>query len=970
MPLFLLLAAPGSTYRRACSLTRLACTLLHPTSRRYSFAPSTIAPCLDSQWPSKSRCGKSERPAALRNPRLDALCTSRVFHATPSLNDEEISEDSTDASLAPLTIEEDAETVEEAAENAESHTQVYRGKAAQASRLRRKAQRQSRPATVLAALDVRSKDMYVIAPPGKKDLSYVSLLEHGGVNRVDEEPQNPQLKEGESQQDDPISLYSILARYIRHHAALPRIETDFEFTPEELDLLTSRNYRPDSVKNWALCLAEPNSRVAAKNLESGPETPPFFLLLLFLRRKTVRVSALPIIMAHVQSQLKDQPIVWDNLKILIIRLTRHARLSWPESMPWIASLFTAEAARLFDRQANAESAHGSLAELTRFCNTFLALLSLPASLNPIQSAKFQEEAQFTVLQYMATCPQAIVVTDLGFRAVARNQLAHAKTKQEREWAEIKGPSWPPWKENRTAMDEDKSYEFGASRASKIIHRMFEAGYSGNYTTDLTQIYAGWDTDASPTIQTRTSAPRFQDQQSNLPLRRALLWAGRIRTTRTTREAWACFLSHEQSEKRSHETIYHAMFAKLSRGVVERAPARGFQPESNSKDHETRTTHLLPGDMLEVLPDPVSPLHDVFLTEPVPTYKELLRRMQAAGVRPSGRSLAFLLETCPDFETGLEVIELAKYGPDAGIARLAAGNHFPDNTIRSMPAYLFSAFIGLLCRFGQHLRPLFDTLEFCATQEEHQRLFLLDRRYLLDYAHMLLMHYTPRYRPSWIIYLARLVKANHIPLVGNVTRYRMVCKILDRMDELDLEVDDEILSLVCTATAYTLKDIELGRVSPEDARHLLDTSSARLRTLFNELVLANLGSYPAGMATLPIARHIPGPASLHAYVRVLGLLRDYEGLYSFSTWLTKYHVEVTDRAEAQHSGSKLLFRTIVALRDAVDGTETRPGAPADIAQLIRMQMEGVEAWGGWPEQKYVDLYRQGRMKSARPVVGGR
>ncbi|KAF2851142.1 hypothetical protein T440DRAFT_489188 [Plenodomus tracheiphilus IPT5] len=839
----------------------------------------------------------------------------------------------------------------------------------QASRSLRKAQRQSRPATVLAALGSTSKDVYMIAPPGKKDLSYSRLYAPKAREYTQQEPQKPPLEESKTRLREPVSLYSILARYLKHHAAVPLMKAEFQYTPSELDLLTSRGYTSPSVWKWALCLAEPRSHLASEIFRPGVEMAPLFILLLFLRRKNIRASALTVVMKHLEQRVKEEPISWNVFKILVVRLLRHARLVLPESMPWIASLYTVEAARRHDNQTDTTSQPPrTILDLTKFCNTVLMLLSIPTPNYPIHSAKFQEKAQFKILEYMAGCSPAIVVTKLGFQAVARNQLAHPKTQQEREWAELKGASWPPWKENRTAMDEEKGYEFGASRASKILHRMFEAGYSGGYLEDLAQIYAGWDTDSSPTIQTRTLGPGFRTSPKDVPHLRALLGAARIRTTRTRREAWACFLSHELSDESSHEELYHAMFEKLHRATAERAPPRGFHSDLEPME-EAQATNLMPGDMLEVLPDPVSPLHYVFLSEPVPTYKELLRRMRASGVQPSRRLLAFLLETCPDFETGLGIVDMVRDGRGHALGRLVAGIHLDDQIVQSMPGYLFAAFIRLLCRFGRYERPHADQLALHPPREHRFRLSL-DRQYLLEYAYMLLMHYKPRYRPCWTNYIQKLVRHRSAQLAGNVSRYKIVCGVMERMEQLDLDMDDETFLLVCTATIYAVQSVDQGLASLDEERYILTTGSARLRTLFNGLVLASLDSQPIGTDALHIPVHIPGPAQLHAYARALGVLRDYEGLYSFSTWLMKHHVEVTARAAAQHSGSKLLFRTLVALRVAVDGTEQRPEAPADIAQLIRAQVERVEEWGGWPAREYVDMYNQGHLKSSVSVVGGR
>ena len=843
------------------------------------------------------------------------------------------------------------------------------------SRSLRKARRQSRPAAILSALDGAAKDMYWLDSPGTIDLSYRSPRRLDARKRQ----QSSQPMAAERVQDplpEPVSLYSILARYLAHQRAAPPMDADFGWTQWELGLLASRGYTPESVRKWALCLVEPDSKAAAQLFHARTDVPPLFLLLMFLRRKQIRVAALAAVLKHVEYRAKAEPISWNDFKILVVRLLRHARMVWPESMPWIAVLFTAEAAQLHnDKNGVVPPLPGLLLDITRICNTVLSLLSLPTACHPILYATFQEKAQFQVLQYMASCSPAIAVTRIGFQAVARNQLAHPKSQQEREWAELKGPGWPPWKENRTAMDEDKAYEFGASRASRILHRMYEAGYGGGLWEDIAQLYAGWDTDFSPTIQTRTTGPGLRTLQNDLPHLRALLWAGRIRTTRTRREAWACFLSHEMSSEPSHQELYLAMFEKLHYSLAARASPRGL-PSESARTGDDQTTMLLPGDALEVLPDPASPLHYVFLSEPIPTYMELLHRMRTSGLRPSRRLLAFLLETCPDFDTGLDVACDADDGPHRPLSRLIAGNHDNEDCIRAMPGFLFAAFIRFLCRFGDFECAYPHGLAL-RTGHEHELRFRTSPQYLLEYAYALLLHYKPRYRPAWTAYIQRLVVSHGAP-TGSISRYKHVCGVVEQMEQVDLDLDDETFLSVCTAALYAVQAAEQGQASLQD-KHFLATASPRLRSLFNHLVTADLDTQhqpptqtpSPTTATTAIPTHTPSPALLHAYVRALDALRDYEGLYSLSSWLARHSEQVTARAEAQHSGCKMLFRTLVALRVAVEGTHERARrAPADVAQLIRAQIAGVEAWGGWPARDYVELYVKGHLRSAGPVVGGR
>ena len=845
----------------------------------------------------------------------------------------------------------------------------------QLARRTRKALRRSRPALVLASINGPARELYVIAPSRKVDLSYRNPRR----NSVDGlERRASDSSKGPAPLPEPVSLYSVLARYLEHHTTPHYAKTtSFQYTQLELDLLRSKAYTTDSLEQWASSLLDPRSRIAAKIFEPGRERPPLFLLLLYLRRKHIRVSALGVIMRHIDDRKKTELIDWETLKLTVTRILRHARQLWPESIPWIASLFATEAARLHDDQDGSKPLSPQmLLDVTHFCNNFLLLLSLPTNQRPVISSMHQQKAQFQVLQHMASRSPAIVVTRLGFRSVARNQLAHAKTAQERGWAELKGPSWPPWKENRTAMDEDKGYEFGASRATKILHRMYEAGYGGRVWEEMAEIYAGWDTDKSPTIQTRTSLPRLSSQYRDETHLRALLWAGRIRTTRTRREAWACFLAHELTGATAHQEIYLAMFEKLSYPTMAKSPHRA-SPLDSDEEFEQPTADMLPGDMKEVLPDPTSPLHYVFLSEPVPTYHQMYHRMRKTFVRPSNRLLAFLLETCPDFNMALDLLNTTQDPFSGGIGHLVAGKHYDDSLVHAIPGYLVTAFIRFLCSFGRFKQPPPREPTFVAP-EQHAYRFKWDRHYLLEYAHALLVHYKPKYRPAWSAYINKLVQQKGSERSGNFVRYSIICKLIEDMDQIDLDIDDELFRLTCTATLYAVQSADQKSRSIEEARNIFLTGSSRLRTLFHNLVGAN-----ADMQTLNNTRnnnstippHVPGPAELHAYVRALGSLRDYEGLYSFSTWLTRHHVEVTARAQAAHSGSKLLFRTLVALRAAVDaglpvGPDQDMRGSAEIAPLIRAQIDSVEEWGGWPAQEYVDMYLKGHLKTSMPGVGGR
>lgn len=917
-----------------------------------SYAPchSLQSPCSLS-LPEPARC--APRPHLCRLERLPTL--SRHYASPSSLAADSQPE------MLPLLLD----ATEESHEPTPFRPQL--------SRNARKTLRPSRPDTILSSIDGPAKDLYVNEFSSRMTSSHTTR--HRPAHQKG--PQALAATSTPLQLPETPSLHSILARHVKHCTALPPPESEFQFSPAELHVLRSKGYRPESVEQWASCLVEPKCNIAARIFDQDAEVPPLFVLLIFLRRRHIRVCALGIIMRHLDRRVQTDHLEWASLKMIVVRLLRHARELWPESMPWITSFLTTQSSRFLDNaKRSSPPSHQTLSDMTRFFNSYLLLLCLPTSFRPLISATYQERAQFQILQYMAAASPPIAVTRLGFRSVARNQLARAKTPREREWAELKGPSWPPWKENRTAMDEDKGYEFGASRASQLLHRMYEAGYSHRMFDKMAQIYAGWDTDTSPTIQTRTTLPRLSSQFSDRSLIRPLLWAARIRTTRTQREAWACFLSHELSGEASHSEIYLAMFEKLHYHSVERVPIQELSPGIDRAPDED-STHLLPGDMKEVLPDPLSSLHYVYLSEPVPAHRELLERMRKTHVKPSSRLLAFLLETYPDFQTCLDLLHMNRQGFDGGIGRILYGTHDNDASVQSIDGYLLTAIVRLLCRYGRFDRPPpWHVADF--SPEEHVHQLKTNRHYLVEYAYTLLIRYRPKYRPAWAVFMEKLLHQRKIPETGHAERYKFICDLFEHIEQIDLDIDDEMFRSACKATIYAAQSVDQGAASFQDMRLLFATGSSRLRTLFNNLVGANadMHSRPEQVAGTVVPPHVPGPAELHAYVRALGTLRDYEGLYSFTTWLTKHRSEVNVRAQAQRGGSDILFRMLVALRLTVSGGGTEMGsqhasnAPEDIALLIKEQIDGVEEWGGWPTQEHVEMYIKLQLKTKSPSAGGR
>lgn len=836
----------------------------------------------------------------------------------------------------------------------------------QLSRSRLKALRKSQPQFVLDAIQGPAADYYHRTPPNKADLSYTSLRQAMHMSPMTHQ-QRKQRFVHPSQETSPVSLYTILANYLREFCVSPWIQYKHPFTNAELRVLQSREYSGQDVKRWASSILEPSSLIGAQILQMAPQTPPMFLILILLRRRHLSTYALSIIMQHLDERTKLGTLDWKTLRIITIRLLRHARMVWPESIPWISSLFTTEASRMCDEMGVAENTSSALrVDVGRFCNSFISLLSLPATLQPVASSRFQEKAQFEVLKFMASQSPPVSVNKAGFRALSRVQLAHAKTPQEREWARLKSTTWPPWKQSQTALDEDKGYQYGASRASKIMHRMFGAGYPPGKFETMVGLYAGWDADLSPTIQTRTSLPHISTYNRDSGRLQSLIWAARVRATRTRREAWACFLAYEASKAPASQDVYQAMFEKLHYPIHAEP-----QSQTHSRDR------IVPGDVREPMPDPTSPLDQIYLSEPMDTLDQLYNRMKSRNVQPTGRISAFLIDTATSFQSGLSRLQSATECHH-GIASLVDGSILRKSVNLDInppvPLFVLAAFIRLLCRFGRFSDTPTAKPKLVPSTQDNLALIQNDSHHRLEYAFSLLVHLRPRYRPAWTAYMKmilifpcqeHLLHSSHNRVQHIKSQYAMIVALLKHMDDIRLELDQDQFKLVCDCFRLIAREAAKGHLTSHEAAHILSTESRRLHAQFNTLVKVNMtlskSTHQDAIAKRPPPMpQIPQPWLLHAYIRALGTFRDFEGLYSLSTWMSTHVQGINEVVKSHHAGPRAWRRTIISLRVALEGLLekdfTSQPAPPELIELIKAQIDAVEEWGGWPTDSDMEDYR--------------
>ncbi|KAF7596447.1 hypothetical protein BBP40_001754 [Aspergillus hancockii] len=539
----------------------------------------------------------------------------------------------------------------------------------------------------------------------------------------------------------------------------------------------------------------------------------------------------------------------------VVRLLHHARQLWPQAQLPIVRTFA------FYLTLLEPEGTGSMVSAT------------PRNVQgPFTSASIQQQAQFELLKAMARNRPVLPVTRRGYQGIIAVQLAHKKTLAERQFAELKAPSWPPWKEDKLGIDSQRGIEGMNSRSMRVMSQMKEAGYAHTRWEEVSAILAGWDTDKSPTIQTRTLARQpwlLRGSVGNAD--HHTTWEARIRATRTVREAWACFLSYRDQGLPPRGSIYTAMAEKLiyRRNAIE--------------TNFDQTSHALPGDALETFPEPSSARDLIYVHTEPPTLDELLSQMLSEGIRPHGRFLSLLLRHASTFRSGLEYLNCS----------------------------------GLS---NEQIKAL------CTICIQIDRITGWSRKMNRSIQRVL----------SWyeIWEMAGRMEDRDLPL--GLQGFQVLCSGFSRAVDAGVKNPDAVeegLDLIGDAVRRGhLAHIELDYPQFEDMVH----SGLRvLKDQFDRLVLPDSrtpSSFGCGrlapedataeQVPLPPLLHAPSPAVLHAFVRSLGLAEDYDGLLSLLRWMSQYATILKEVADEYSNGDVMLRRTMVAMRLFLEGYRER------------------------------------------------
>lgn len=819
------------------------------------------------------------------------------------------------------------------------------------------------------------------------------------------------------------SLQAILAKYILATAdsketsgfqlSIFRVETSY-FQTEERNYLHSQGYDTDDLADWAALLMAKDVHVPATVL-FGPQRkkqswPPLFLLLFVLRRQTMQARTLQILVSYTWTLLQRREadlsaVDRSTVFIIFVRLLRHARLVWPEAVVNIARIIST-----YLRVPASNDDRGNTQDMTRHSrisalyNRTLSLLAEPVALHPFKSSVYQEIAQFDLLHAMASQRPPLRIGREGYEALTRVLLSRTKTERERDWTSLQAPSWPPWKRSKTGVDETKDLAYGSSRAAISLKRMVEAGYADGVWADIAKLYAGRDVDGSPVVQTRTLLPKPRWASAD-----ARVWEARIKTTRTVREAWACFLAHKESRAPPSQLVYSAMIVKLL--VGNKQNAKTSKEEARSSDShdgtaDSQSHKVQPGDAIEPLPEPKYPGDLTYVPTEPPSPAELFSQMLDEGLEPKDALIAQMLRYARTVDDGLTLLDNAgpRYSP--WLKLLASGDEVDPKALEDIPDRVFSAFILLLCRVPRSPLRLICTVRHPkGASPSGGRDWTLKRDSPPLHAMRLLFVRQSIKRQLWAAVLDALGDGLAQLTFGGraestereaILKLQSMRRALAMMKRFGVEPDAACLMAVSvgvenaaiashrvtrpdeasnrstdwTTVVEDLSDLHLrgialrpwrGETKAEAAQ--IETQAARfLRALFHGVVSGGeigeaAASTPLDSDVSPIPRllAIPSAGELHAYARALGVLGDHEGLWSLVQWMAEHHDALWVQVLEETGGKRRWLRLLTAIRvflecpqhdrRIVEAGLSRKVRPAD-EELIALVRDKVNSMQDW------------------------
>lgn len=746
----------------------------------------------------------------------------------------------------------------------------------------------------------------------------------------------------------------------------------------------------DDLVVWAWIIQGGHVDEKAQRFLSSPSRKPTFLLLEILRHDIQHVETLRSLLVYTWTKIfsvnppreggswpgisesfleeeTDDVLSLSSLdmegttfQVLIYRLLYQARRLLPSAVYPISQMVPS----YFFHHLNRGSASDFLeprahSRGSKLLNKLLHVLSRPSRLEPLKSMIYNWHAQRVLLSLANRTKPPLIIDRLGYHSVQAVLLASQKTEGESRLAELQARDWPPWRVDQDGMDAQRSSDEDVSRVVFAIRQMKQAGYNSSIHTNAFGVLGGQEDDGTPTIHTRTMSKAHIRKLRSLVRLSPLnprIWSARIKATRDVQEAWSAFRNYRREGGTPTSSIYLAMMEKIE--------------AEDQRSGCTRMINVSPGEGTEVLPPYSDNFSDFYKEElrPPPTIDSLYEIMISSGVRPESDCLRFLVSHARGIPDGLKYLHQSAQR-DSFLKYLIGQDPNPPEKFSSAETRIIHAFILLLCRCADKVIPRapsnLDFSKFVDLKGLHetnldiinnmnadavmpQTLPRSKKSGINPLSHTLELIRTSqtKYRPTWYAVFDVLARPGIIidpNIVGDpqddINSWRISVATLQDFYDAGLELDPKGFQLICRCLEKAiLASLQLHEKSLlVDGVHLVKEEFAKLSSASTNC-----------RELSELSHHLNG-AILHAYIRVLGLAEDLDGMKAVVEWMVLHHKNLITQAQWSRNGHELLKRALTAIKVFCNGTSYEDQA--------RELVESVEGWT-WPNDEDTRVYIEG------------
>ncbi|TPX18189.1 uncharacterized protein E0L32_002698 [Thyridium curvatum] len=750
----------------------------------------------------------------------------------------------------------------------------------------------------------------------------------------------------------------------------------------QLSSLSFKGVTQDDIRHWSWILGAEDGDARIARFVSTPTPKPIFLLFQLLRKdETLRqgpsiTSVLNYVARHhvrtqhleadmqlpfgaVRRSLDPKINMTPHHFVMLLRLLVHHCLRvWPSAITSIARLASSYIEAI---PAQGSRRKSSYAQRCFVFNHALQLFQNTSPSSPVSQMRYNWRAQKTLLSMSISSQRPLIIDRASYRAMRRVMIGLKKSAGEAKVASRLAKTWPPYRQEWDGLDERRRLQDDLSRSVKAGMLMHETGYADEECDRALAVLGGAVLDDSPTIQTRSLAPK-QWAGSLAALNMFSTWAARVKATRNAHEAWNLFQKPPQAGVKPNFQVYAEMFAKLY--------ATGISQASS----------LLPGDSKELFPvydQSLSDFERARLTPP--SVKDLYHQMLREGTRPVGQCLAILVQNARSVPKALQ------YFHDSGLDKetISALEVLPTqsplkpsaDTLRRISLPEFNAYISLLCRIQPRAN--------LGTGREHHAHWVGAVHHAIKLCGVRLSPMTRdgrRYKAPWHTILRTLAQRNVI-VTNSEARNREIeaieslslfMKVFTPVRDM-MGLDPSLFDSLCQVTQRVLefdeprgagaashgteRNNETG-ASHETKVDWVQKAHSALTRSFRQLTECS-SSGRRGQVELKFSTlsHELNAAHLHKYVRVMAGLGDTAEIAHVMRWILQSWDDDTVLEDAKDPSHKqhAIMTEIMTFFRTLSKDHMAPHISGEIkSRLLQLQQERGCTWL-WPSDEDVEDY---------------